>query len=285
MTPAETGYLNLLIDFALTEDLGDEGDVTSRATIPESLRGRAAFVARSEGVLAGIEAAERVCRRVDPKLEFGPIRTDGYRVGKGETFASVEGPVRSILMAERTALNFLQRLSGIATLTRQYVNAVAGLPVKILDTRKTTPGWRLLEKYAVRMGGGMNHRLGLYDMILIKDNHLAAMGNDIAAAVEQARAAYPKMPLEVEVDSLGQLDRALAARPDIVLLDNLSIEQMREAVARRNAAAAGVQLEASGGVNLDTVRAIAETGVDRISVGALTHSAKALDIALDFLPG
>jgi nicotinate-nucleotide pyrophosphorylase (carboxylating) len=162
---------------------------------------------------------------------------------------------------------------------------VAGLPVKILDTRKTTPGWRLLEKYAVRMGGGTNHRLGLYDMVLIKDNHLAAMGNDIAAAIEQARAAYPKLPLEVEVDSLEQLDRAIAARPDVVLLDNLSIEQMREAVARRNVAAAGVQLEASGGVNLDTVRAIAETGVDRISVGALTHSAKALDIALDFLPG
>jgi nicotinate-nucleotide pyrophosphorylase (carboxylating) len=285
MTPAETGYLILLIDFALTEDLGDEGDVTSRATIPEGQRGRAAFVARADGVLAGIEAAERVCRRVDPNLQFGPVRADGYRVGKGETFASVEGPVRSILIAERTAVNFLQRLSGIATLTRQYVNAVAGLPVKILDTRKTTPGWRLLEKYAVRMGGGTNHRLGLYDMVLIKDNHLAAMGNDIAAAIEQARAAYPKLPLEVEVDSLEQLDRAIAARPDVVLLDNLSIEQMREAVARRNVAAAGVQLEASGGVNLDTVRAIAETGVDRISVGALTHSAKALDIALDFLPG
>jgi nicotinate-nucleotide pyrophosphorylase (carboxylating) len=284
MTPAETGYLNVLIDFALTEDLGDEGDVTSRSTIPEGLGGRAAFVARSDGVLVGIEAAERVCRRVDLKLEFGLVRTDGYRVGKGETFATVEGPVRSILMAERTALNFLQRLSGIATLTRQYVNAVAGLPVKILDTRKTTPGWRLLEKYAVRMGGGTNHRLGLYDMVLIKDNHLAAMRNDIAAAVEQARSAYPKLPLEVEVDSLEQLDRALAARPDIVLLDNLPIDRMRDAVARRNASAPAVQLEASGGVNLDTVRAIAQTGVDRISVGALTHSAKALDIALDFLP-
>jgi nicotinate-nucleotide pyrophosphorylase (carboxylating) len=285
MTPAETGYLNLLIDFALTEDLGDEGDVTSRATIPEGLHGRAAFVARADGVLAGIEAAERVCRRVDPNLEFGPLRMDGYRLGKGESFATVEGPVRSILMAERTALNFLQRLSGIATLTRQYVNAVAGLPIKILDTRKTTPGWRLLEKYAVRMGGGTNHRIGLHDMILIKDNHLAAMGNTIETAIEQARTAFPKLPLEVEVDSLEQLNRALTARPDIVLLDNLSVELMREAVARRNALAPGVQLEASGGVNLDTVRAIAETGVDRISVGALTHSAKALDIALDYLPG
>ena len=290
MTPAETGYLNLLIDFALTEDLGDEGDVTSRATIPEGLRGRAAFVARSEGVLAGIEAADRVLKRVDPKLEFGPLRQDGYRLGKGETFATVEGPMRSILMAERTALNFLQRLSGIATLTRQYVNAVAGLPVKILDTRKTTPGWRLLEKYAVRMGGGSNHRIGLYDMVLIKDNHLAAMRNaergmrnEIAEAVAAARREFPGLPVEVEVDSLEQFDQALAVGPDIVLLDNMPIDQMRAAVARRNAVAPQVQLEASGGVNLDTVRAIAETGVDRISVGALTHSARALDIALDYL--
>jgi nicotinate-nucleotide pyrophosphorylase (carboxylating) len=286
MTPAETGYLTILIDFALTEDLGDEGDVTSRATIPDGVRGSAAFVARGPGVLAGIEAAERVCKRVDLKLEFAALRQDGYRVAKGETFATVEGPIRSILMAERTALNFLQRLSGVASLTRQYVDAVAGLPVKILDTRKTTPGWRLLEKYAVRMGGGTNHRIGLYDMVLIKDNHLAAMKPKEAAirqAVEAARAEYPALPAEVEVDSLEQLDQALACRPDMVLLDNMLVDQMREAVRRRNAVAPGVKLEASGGVNLQTVRLIAETGVDRISVGALTHSAKALDIALDYV--
>jgi len=289
MTPAETGYLSLLIDFALTEDLGDEGDVTSRATIPEDLQGRAAFVARSEGVLAGVEAAARVCARVDHQLQFSPIRADGYRLGKGETFATVEGPMRSILTAERTALNFLQRLSGVATLTRRYVDAVAGLPVKILDTRKTTPGWRLLEKYAVRVGGGTNHRVGLHDMVLIKDNHLAAMrnavpgANEIQAAIDAVRSRFPKLKVEVEVDSLEQLDRALAAGPDIVLLDNMPVEQLRAAVARRNATAPGVQLESSGGVTLQTVRAIAETGVDRISVGALTHSAKALDIALDYL--
>jgi nicotinate-nucleotide pyrophosphorylase (carboxylating) len=286
MTPAEAGYLGLLIDFALTEDLSDDGDVTSRATIPEGRPGRAAFVARSPGVLAGIEAAERVCLRVDPKLQFAALRQDGYRVGAGETFATVEGPVRSILMAERTALNFLQRLSGVASLTRQFVDAVAGLPVKILDTRKTTPGWRLLEKYAVRMGGGTNHRIGLFDMVLIKDNHLAAItprDTAIRQAVEAARSEFPTLPVEVEVDSLEQLDQALEVRPDVVLLDNMPPDRMAEAVRRRNAAAPGVKLEASGGVTLQTVRTIAETGVDRISVGALTHSAKALDIALDYV--
>jgi nicotinate-nucleotide pyrophosphorylase (carboxylating) len=283
MTPAELGCLNVLIDLALAEDLGDDGDVTSQATMPEGLRGKAALVARSPGVLAGLEAAERVFQRVDPKIAFSASRADGYRLAKDETFAIVVGPMRSILTAERTALNFLQRLSGVATLTRQFVDAVAGLPVKILDTRKTTPGWRRLEKFAVRMGGGANHRTGLFDMVLIKDNHLGAMHGDIRAAIEAARTRFPKLPLEVEVDSLPQLEIALAARPDIVLLDNMPVDQMRLAVARRNAIAPGIQLEASGGVNLQTVRAIAETGVDRISVGALTHSAKALDIALDFV--
>ena len=285
MTSAEASYLGVLIDFALTEDLSDDGDVTSRATIPDGLTGRAAFVARTPGVLAGIEAAERVCLRVDHKLQFAAVRQDGYRVGTGEVFATVEGSMRSILMAERTALNFLQRLSGVASLTRQYVDAVAGLPVKILDTRKTTPGWRLLEKYAVRMGGGTNHRVGLFDMVLIKDNHLAALApreTAIRRAVEAARSEFPTLPIEVEVETLEQLDQALDVRPDIVLLDNMVLEQMTEAVRRRNAVAPGVKLEASGGVNLHTVRPIAETGVDRISVGALTHSAQALDIALDY---
>jgi nicotinate-nucleotide pyrophosphorylase (carboxylating) len=283
MTPAELGCLNVLIDLALAEDLGDDGDVTSQATIPESLRGKAVIIARSPGVLAGLEAAEHVFQRIDPKVAFSASRADGYRLSQGETFATVEGPMRSILTAERTALNFLQRLSGVATLTRQFVDAVAGLPVKILDTRKTTPAWRMLEKYAVRTGGGTNHRVGLHDMVLIKDNHLASMGGDIRGAIEAARKQFPKLPLEVEVDSLTQLEVALAAKPDYVLLDNMSVEQMREAVARRNSIAASIQLEASGGVSLQTVRTIAETGVDRISVGALTHSAKALDIALDFI--
>ena len=282
MTSAEAGFLNLLIDFALTEDLSDDGDVTSQATIPEGLRGKAAFVARSPGVLAGLGTVERVCQRVDHQLEFNPLREDGYRLAKGEVIATIEGSMRSILIAERTALNFLQRLSGIASLTRQFVDAVAGLPVQILDTRKTTPGWRRLEKYAVRMGGGTNHRLGLFDMLLIKDNHLAAVRGEIQTAIDAARSKYPKLPLEVEVDSLEQLDLALSAKPDFVLLDNMTIEEMRQAVARRNSLAPSVRLEASGGVNLQTVRAIAETGVDRISIGALTHSAKALDIALDW---
>src|SRR5262245_46832082 len=264
MTPAETGYLNLLIDFALTEDLGDGGDVTSRATIPDDLRGRAAFVARSDGVLAGVEAAARVCARVDHQIQFTPVRADGYRLGKGETFATVEGPMRSILTAERTALNFLQRLSGVATMTRRYVDAVAGLPVKILDTRKTTPGWRLLEKYAVRRGGGDNHRMGLDDGVLIKDNHLAALkhtGDPVAEAVRAARAQLGESGVvEVEVDHLDQIADAAGAGADIVLLDNMTPGQLAQAVAWRKQhwlLFGAVLLEASGGVNLDTVRAIA----------------------------
>src|SRR5262249_37933250 len=200
----------------------------------------------------------------------------------------VSGSMRGILTAERTALNFLQHLSGIATLTRRYVDAVAGLSCQILDTRKTLPGWRLLAKYAVRCGGGQNHRMGLFDGILIKDNHLAALAseaNPIAAAVTAARQQFPALPVEIEVDSLDQFDEALACRPDIILLDNMTLDDMREAVERREDMVEEtdwVFLEASGGVTLDTVRGIAETGVDRISVGALTHSAPALDIALDY---
>jgi nicotinate-nucleotide pyrophosphorylase (carboxylating) len=283
MTPSELDCLNVLIDLALAEDLGDAGDVTSRATIPEDLRGKAAFVSRAPGVLAGIEAAQQVFQRVDSKVTFTASLADGHCLTKGETFATVEGPMRSILMSERTALNFLQRLSGVATLARHFVDAITGLPAKIFDTRKTTPGWRRLEKYAVRVGGGTNHRVGLFDMVLIKDNHLAAVGGDITAAIRHSRKQFPKLPLEVEVESLLQLEVALAAKPDIVLLDNMSVEQMRDAVARRTAIAPEVKLEASGGVNLQNVRSIAESGVDRISVGALTHSAKALDIALDFV--
>ena len=285
-TDAEAAACRALIDLALREDLGTAGDLTTQAFIPTDRAGRAAFVARSPGVLAGLPAAEMVLKAIDPTLGFHPLVADGTRVLRDDRLAVVSGSMRSILIGERTALNFLQRLSGVATQTRKYVDAVAGLRVAILDTRKTTPGWRLLEKYAVRMGGGQNHRIGLYDGVLIKDNHLAAMaevaGSPVVAAVTAARAAVgPGIPVEVEVDTLDQFDQALTCGPDIVLLDNMTLDQMRECVRRRNAFAPGVKLEASGGVTLATLRNIAATGVDRISVGALTHSAVALDIALD----
>jgi nicotinate-nucleotide pyrophosphorylase (carboxylating) len=274
------------VDLALAEDLGVTGDRTSRALIPADQAGRASFVARKPGVVAGLPAAAIVCAAVDPKLTFEPKLEDGVSVERGTTLAIVSGPLRSILAAERTALNFLQRLSGIASLTREYVETATGFPAKILDTRKTTPGWRLLEKYAVRMGGGSNHRMGLYDGILIKDNHLAGLGGDVQLAVETARSAPGNdwLPVEVEVETLEQLDEALATRADIVLLDNMSPDLLREAVKRRDARSPETRLEASGGVNLARVRDIAATGVDRISVGAITHSAPALDIALDYLP-
>lgn len=286
----EAAACQRLVRWALEEDLGAVGDLTSQALIPEQLDSCAVFVARAPGVIAGLPAAAEVLGTVESRLRLEPSATDGDRVQAGQQLARVTGPMRGILTGERTALNFLQHLSGIATLTRLYVEAVAGLPVRILDTRKTLPGWRLLAKYAVRCGGGQNHRLGLHDGILIKDNHLAAMQlaqsrGPIAEAVRLARGRRSAtVPLEIEVDTLEQLDQALACKPDIVLLDNMSPDQLREAVRHRNATAAGVLLEASGGVTLATVRTIAETGVDRISSGALTHSAPALDIALDYLP-
>ena len=285
LTPAETVAADVLVRLALAEDFGTTGDCTSRATIPATTLATAAFVARAEGVVAGLPVADLVCRAVSPDLTFTSVVPDGTLTQRGTVLATVSGPLRAVLAAERTALNFLQRLSGVASLTKQFVDAAAGTAAKMLDTRKTTPGWRLLEKYAVRAGGGTNHRIGLYDGILIKDNHLAGLGGDVRRAVEAARA-FPGnagLPVEVEVDTLDQLEHALAVRADIVLLDNMSLEQLRAAVARRNAVAPGVLLEASGGVNLSTVGAIAATGVDRISVGALTHSAPALDIGLDYL--
>jgi nicotinate-nucleotide pyrophosphorylase (carboxylating) len=281
----EAAACRRLVELALAEDLGPTGDRTSQALIPAEQMGRAAFVARAPGVLAGLPAAQLVLAAVDPALTLEVHTPDGSPVERGTKLATVAGPLRSILVAERTALNFLQRLSGVATLTRKYADAVAGLKAKVLDTRKTTPGWRLLEKYAVRMGGGANHRIGLYDGILIKDNHLAGLGESpVGRAVELARS-YPGnagLPVEVEVDTLVQLDAALAVRPEIVLLDNMPPEQLRAAVARRDERSPQTLLEASGGVNLQTIRAIAETGVDRVSVGALTHSAAALDIGLDY---
>jgi nicotinate-nucleotide pyrophosphorylase (carboxylating) len=285
-TPAETIACRRLVELALQEDVG-AGDLTSQAVIPEALQGQAVFVARADGVLAGLPAAALVFATLDPRVQFEPLVRDGDAVQPGSRLARVGGPMRAVLSGERTALNFLQHLSGIATQTRRYVDAVAGLKCRVLDTRKTLPGWRLLEKYAVRCGGGHNHRVGLFDGVLIKDNHLAALGHgrkDIRTAVESARGLHGAgIPVEIEVDNLAELDEALRCGPDIVLLDNMDPATMREAVKRRDAVAPKVLLEASGGVTLATVRAVAESGVDRVSVGALTHSAPALDIALDYL--
>jgi nicotinate-nucleotide pyrophosphorylase (carboxylating) len=287
--PAEMAACQRLVQWALAEDADAEGDRTSLALIPDDLTGRGILVARSPGVLAGLPVVAVVVKSVDPRLTLRPRQSDGAALHAGDQVAVLSGPVRSLLRAERPLLNFLQHLSGIATLTRRYVDALAGLHTQILDTRKTLPGWRLLAKYAVRQGGGFNHRLGLSDGVLIKDNHLAALAGEpgaISRAVQTVRQRYGNsLPLEIEVETLTELDEALDCAPDIVLLDNMTLDELREAVTRRNLKALAVLLEASGGINLQTVRAIAETGVDRISVGALTHSAPALDIALDFTEG
>jgi nicotinate-nucleotide pyrophosphorylase (carboxylating) len=275
-----------LIDMALAEDLGQAGDLTATATIPSQARGAARFVSRSEGIVAGLPVVAMLADRFGLGEHWQAFVADGDRVAGGAVIARIAGPMRSLLAMERTALNFLQRLSGIATLTARFVAEVAGTRAVVLDTRKTTPGWRALEKYAVRCGGGHNHRIGLYDAILIKDNHLAwlAQADDpIGTALRQARSLAPAgTVVEIEVDSLEQLDRALDSHPDIVLVDNLGPDALAEAVRRRDARFPEVLLEASGGVTLATVRALAATGVDRISIGALTHSAPALDIGLDF---
>jgi nicotinate-nucleotide pyrophosphorylase (carboxylating) len=287
-TPEELEACRRLATLALDEDLGAIGDLTSEVLIPAERIGVAVIVARQPGVLAGLQGAELSFALVDPTLTFEAVCPDGSLLQAGDRLAVVSGRARALFGGERTALNFVQRLSGVATLTRRYVDAVEGLPCWILDTRKTTPAWRLLEKYAVRQGGGHNHRLGLYDEILIKDNHLAALAGHADPVAEAVRLARQKhrtaVPLELEVDTLAQLENALRAKPDMVLLDNMSLDDLRRAVRRRSEIAPSVLLEASGGVTLETVRSIAETGVDRISVGALTHSAPALDIGLDYLP-
>lgn len=288
-TPVERAACYRLVQSALEEDLGEAGDVTSQAIIPADAVGQAALVARAAGVLCGLEAAQLVFAAVDSSLQFESFfGADGYELRPGMRLAKVSGSLRSILAAERTALNFVQHLSGVATLTRQYVDAIADFPnCWVLDTRKTLPGWRVLEKYAVLCGGGYNHRAGLYDGILIKDNHLAGLRGEhaIGRAIQAARArAGNSMQLIIEVDGLEQLDEALWSGPDVVLLDNMSPEKMKLAVDRRNAIAPRVLLEASGSVTLENVAAIAASGVERISVGALTHSAPALDIGLDYLP-
>ncbi|MGQ9490813.1 MAG: carboxylating nicotinate-nucleotide diphosphorylase [Anaerolineae bacterium] len=269
--------LDALIQMALAEDLGD-GDITTLSTIPADGRYIGDFLVKEAGVIAGLWVAARVFTLLDPAVSFRPAVTDGDRVAPGQVVAVVEGSGRAILSGERVALNFLQRMSGIATATRRYVDAVAGTRAVILDTRKTAPGLRLLDKWAVRLGGGQNHRMGLYDMALIKDNHIAAVGS-ITEAVRRVRAADARgRPIEVEVTNLDQLREALALDVDRILLDNMTPAQMAEAV---RIAAGKTPLEASGGVNLHTVAAIAATGVDYISIGALTHSVQALDISLD----
>lgn len=267
-----------VVHAALAEDLGRAGDVTAQACIPADARFSAAFVNRKPGVIAGLDCVRLAIAALDPTAEVRLMAADGDRASPGTRLAWVEGNARALLSAERTALNLLGRLSGVATLTRAYVDAVAETQARIVDTRKTTPGLRALEKYAVRCGGGVNHRFGLDDAILIKDNHIAACGS-VAEAVRRAKAAAGHlMKVEVEVDGLDQLDAALEHGPDVVMLDNFSHDDLREAVRR---AGGRVTLEASGGITLETVRGVAETGVDVISVGALTHSVSVLDIGLD----
>ena len=267
----------LLIELAIAEDIGP-GDATSEATLAADAILHGCIIAKASGVIAGLPVAAAVFRRVDPAIDVVAQVDDGQEVVAGELVAEVTGPARSVLAAERTALNFLQRMSGIATLTSRFVDAVACTPAAILDTRKTLPGFRLLDKYAVRMGGGQNHRMSLYDMVLIKDNHIDAAGG-IILAVAAARAAHPSLPIEVEVRDLDELQQALSISPpvDRIMLDNMSLEEMCQAVAT---AAGRVPLEASGNVTLGRVAEMATTGVDYISVGALTHSVRALDLSL-----
>jgi nicotinate-nucleotide pyrophosphorylase (carboxylating) len=267
---------------ALAEDLGG-GDVTTLATVPAGARSVALMNAREPLVVAGLAFAETAFRALSPKIKIQRFARDGQTVSAGKTLLKISGPSRAILSAERVALNFVQRLAGVATATAQFTGAVHGTRARILDTRKTTPGWRRFEKYAVTCGGGKNHRVGLFDMVLIKDNHLVALRNAppnaIAAAVARARKKFPKLKVEVEADTLAQVAQAAAAGADIILLDNMTTAQLRQAVKIIRGRA---KTEASGGVNLKTVRAIAATGVDYISVGAITHSARAVDIGLDF---
>jgi nicotinate-nucleotide pyrophosphorylase (carboxylating) len=284
MEPLSAEEIRRAVQAALAEDIGS-GDATTLATVPENAVAQAAMVARECLVAAGLSFAIAAFDETSTDLHFEQLVTDGQHVERGACLLRVAGSARAILSAERVALNFVQRLSGVATLTSQFVEAVHGTKAKILDTRKTTPGWRRFEKYAVTCGGGQNHRVGLFDLILIKDNHLAALRdekpNAIAAAVQRARTKYPALKVEVEADTLEQVEQAVAARADVILLDNMSPALLRSAV---ELVASRAKTEASGGVNLSTARAIAETGVDFISVGAITHSARAVDIALDFEP-
>ncbi len=271
--------LDNLIALALEEDL-PAGDITTEAIVPASLEASAVFLAKEEGVLAGLEIAVRVLAAVDAEVKLAAARQDGYQFSPGDILAQISGRASSILKAERTALNFLQRLSGIATLTRAFVEEVRGTKTVILDTRKTTPGWRELEKYAVRTGGGKNHRLSLSDMMLIKDNHIRIAGG-IRPALKKAREkAVPGLKIEIEATNLQEVKEALEGGADLIMLDNMELEEIRKAV---ELVSGRVPLEVSGKVNLKTVREIALTGVDFISVGALTHSFRSADISLEFI--
>jgi nicotinate-nucleotide pyrophosphorylase (carboxylating) len=271
--------LDPIVRLALAEDLGRAGDLTTDATIPAGTQMRAVIAARKTGVIAGLDAAEYALRLIDTDVSFALKKQDGASLAPGDVIAELKGSARSILIAERTMLNFLGRLSGVASLTRQYVDAVAHTKTRIVCTRKTTPGHRALEKRAVRCGGGTSHRYGLDDAILIKDNHIAACNGSVADAIERAKAYAGHLRMvEVEVDTLAQLEIALANAPHAILLDNMSLADLSDAV---KLTGGRVPLEASGGVTLSSVAAIAETGVDFISSGALTHSAPNLDLGLD----
>jgi len=279
LSPSE---IRTAVKSALAEDIG-RGDVTTLATVPKTLTFQAVLRAREPLVVAGLEFAKAAFLQLSSSVRVEYLVHDGTHVGRGDRLLRLTGPARAILTAERVALNYVQHLSGIATLTAQFVAALKGTRAQILDTRKTTPGWRRFEKYAVACGGGKNHRFGLFDLVLIKDNHLAALQaekpNAVAAAIQRARKRYPRLKVEVEADTLEQAAQAVESGADILLLDNMTPAQLRLAV---KIAKGRAQTEASGGVRLDTVRAIADSGVDFISVGALTHSARAVDIGLDF---
>ncbi len=271
--------IDSIIKRALEEDM-PEGDITSESIIPSHSQSKAVFLAKEEGVLAGIDVAKRVFQLIDPSTAFDKMKEDGQTFHEEETLAQISGPAVSLLKGERIALNFLQRLSGIASATRRYVQAISGTKTKILDTRKTTPGLRILEKYAVRMGGGLNHRLNLSEMVLIKDNHLQIVGS-ITDAVKKAREKVDKgVKIEVETTTLEEAKEALQSRADMIMLDNMSLEEMREAVTWLKGR---IPVEASGKVNLDYAKEIAALGVDYISVGSLTHSYRSMDISMEFL--
>lgn len=289
--------LSHLVRLAIREDLDRSADLTTLAIVPHGIQGSAVILPRVAGIAAGVDLIEAILQELDSKITWTQHIGDGERFIPKQPLATLSGETRDLLTCERTILNFLGRLCGIATLTNRYVAKVEGTKARVYDTRKTTPGWRRLEKYAVRCGGGRNHRLGLFDGILIKDNHLACRASqdghllDPAAAVQMAKAfvasgayrfEHPPM-IEIEVDRVSQLESALSAMPDIVLLDNMNCDLLKECVALRNRLAPAVELEASGGVNLETIGSIALTGVDRISVGALTHSAINLDLGLDWI--
>jgi len=277
-----------LIDLALLEDVGEDlkkGDVTSLYFVPEDKKSSAYIYAKADGVLAGMDVAIEVFRRVDAGIEIRQLKADGEEFCAGERILEIGGSARSILTAERTALNFLQRLSGVATQTRRYVERTKGTPAKVLDTRKTTPGWRALEKKAVVAGGGCNHRMGLYDRAMVKDNHLIAQNQleALQAAIDHLHDDRKGVEVEIEADTLEQVQAFLGLNGvDYILLDNMDNETMRKAVQLRDQCSSSISLEASGGITLDTIAGVAATGVDFISVGALTHSALALDLSLEF---